>query len=393
MWRKVAAFMRFDGFGPGAKTGFPPKPNPLRRRPAPAATPLVETPFAPNPGNLRMFCALPLGLKPGAPLVVSLHGCGQSAAGYDAGAGWSQLATRLGFAVLAPEQKAVNNPGTCFNWFNPEDASRGQGEAASIAAMIRQMLTDHSLDPKRIFITGLSAGGAMTAAMLASYPELFAGGAIVAGLPYGAAANIRDALDTMRSAPLKTPRAWGDAVRGASDFTGPWPRVSIWHGDLDTTVNVNNAQASAAQWADVHGLALKDAVQETVDGAVRLRWSKSGKPVLEVHTIPGLGHGTPIDSSDLGHPAPFILEAGISSTAAIADFWGLDAAAASNLKPQPKPIVTPPPAKHSALPTVETVLPTPQPQARTKHQAAPKPRDIEGIILRALKAAGLLKKR
>ena len=389
MWRKVAAFMRFDGFGPGAKAGLHTtlKPNPLRRRPSPAATALVETPFAPNPGNLRMFCALPRGLKAGAPLVVALHGCGQSAAGYDAGAGWSQLSERLGFAVLAPEQKAVNNPTTCFNWFHPEDATRDRGEAASIAVMIQQMLARHRLDPKRVFITGLSAGGAMTAAMLANYPELFAGGAIVAGLPYGSAVNIRDALDTMRSAALKTPHAWGDAVRGASDFTGPWPRVSIWHGDLDTTVNVNNAQASAAQWADVHGLSLKDAVQETVDGAVRLRWSKAGKPVLEVHTIPGLGHGTPIDSGDVGYPAPFILEAGISSTATIADFWGLGMVPVTKTKPAP--VVTPPTANHSALPAIETVLPKPQPIL----QAAPKPHDVEGIILRALKAAGLLKKR
>ena len=82
-------------------------------------TPLAEAPFAPNPGNLRMFRYLPRGLKAGAPLVVVLHGCGQTAAGYDLGAGWCQLADQLGFAVLAPEQKAVNNPNTCFNWFNP----------------------------------------------------------------------------------------------------------------------------------------------------------------------------------------------------------------------------------------------------------------------------------
>ena len=108
----------------------------------------------------------------------------------------------------------------------------------------------------RVFITGLSAGGAMTAAMLATYPELFAGGAIIAGLPFGVAANVRDALEAMRSAPLKTPQH--GAMRCARHPITParWPMVSIWHGALDTTVNINNAQASAAQWADVHGLTL-----------------------------------------------------------------------------------------------------------------------------------------
>src|SRR6201999_440406 len=125
-----------------------------------------------------------------------------------------------------------------------EDITRGEGECASIAAMIAAMVETHRLDPKRVFITGLSAGGAMTAVMLANYPELFAGGAIIAGLPFGAAANVRDALETMRSAPLRTPQQWGDAVRAASSFKGPWPKLSIWHGGLDAVVNINNAQAS-----------------------------------------------------------------------------------------------------------------------------------------------------
>ncbi len=209
MWRKLVTLMRFDG--PGAK------PNPLKARPAPATSPLAETAFDPNPGNLRMFQYLPGGLKPGAPLVVTLHGCGQTAAGYDLGAGWCQLADQWGFAVLAAEQKAVNNPHTCFDWFNPEDIVRDGGEAASIAAMVRSMIEAHRLDGRRVFITGLSAGGAMTSVMLATYPELFAGGAIVAGLPYGAAQNVRDALESMRSAPLRLPSEWGDAVRAASD--------------------------------------------------------------------------------------------------------------------------------------------------------------------------------
>jgi feruloyl esterase len=288
-----------------------------------------------------MFSYLPAGLKRGAPLVVTLHGCAQTAAGYALGAGWLQLADRLGFAVLAPEQKALNNPNTCFDWFNPEDVMRGQGEAASIAGMVAQMLEDHALDPARVFVNGLSAGGAMAAAMLATYPELFVGGAIIAGLPFGAAGNVRDALEAMRSAPLRTPHQWGDAVRAVSDHQGNWPRISIWHGALDTTVNINNAQASVAQWADLQGLSLvTDARQDVVDGAVRLRWGDR----LEVYTVPTLGHGVPIDSGDVGLPAPFVLEAGISSASRIAQFWGLEPAvrpAKPSVKPAPVHAVPP----------------------------------------------------
>ena len=362
--------MRIDGFGPGGK------PNPLKRRPAPASSPLAEVYFPGfNPGNLRQFRYVPDGLKR-APLVVVLHGCTQTATGYDHGAGWSELAAQQGFAVLAPEQKAVNNPGTCFNWFNPLDASRGEGEVASIAAMIEDMVKTHDLDPKRVFVTGLSAGGAMTAATLACYPELFAGGAIIAGLPYGAATNVMDALEVMRSGALKTPNEWGHLARAASHHRGHWPRVSIWHGDSDHTVNVGNAQASAAQWADLNGLKLTDARQETVEGgAVHLSWGDQ----LEMYTVPGLGHGTPIDAAVLGTPGPYILEAGISSTMRIARFWGLLETKAA-AKPRPARVVP------SALPKIEIAV-------TAQRHAPPVNAKAEHVILRALKAAGLMRKR
>ncbi len=358
MWGRLVTWMRFDGLKRGAKSAA------LQPRPELTSLRLTEAFFSPNPGNLRMFIYLPERLKPGAPLVVLLHGCGQTANGYGIGAGWCELGEQLGFAVLAPEQKAVNNPNTCFNWFNPEDVTRGQGECASIAEMIRTTVETHRLDGARVFITGLSAGGAMTAAMLSTYPELFTGGAIIAGLPFGVAQNVRDALEAMRSAPLKTPQQWGDQVRGASGYAGRRPKVSIWHGALDTTVNINNAQASLAQWADLHGLALGAAKQELADGAMRLSWGD----LLEIYTMPVLGHGTPIDSRDVGAASPFILDAGISSSRRIAQFWGL----------APQHVASP----MQALPEIEIALAprqTPQPS-------------VEGLIRRALNAVRLLKR-
>src|SRR6195256_5936055 len=161
-------------------------------------SPLVETGhFGTNPGALRMFAFVPEHLQRAPALVVVLHGCGQTAAGYDLGAGWSTLAKRYGFALLMPQQQRCNNANGCFNWFNPEDTARDSGEACSIRQMIARMVGDFGIDQRRIFVTGLSAGGAMTSVMLATYPEIFAGGAIIAGLPFGVATNVREALNGM----------------------------------------------------------------------------------------------------------------------------------------------------------------------------------------------------
>ena len=224
--------------------------------------------FGANPGALRMFSYAPKSLGAKAPLVVVLHGCGQTAADYVRGAGWITLADELGFAVLAPEQTRANNMNACFNWFLPGDTARGEGEAASIHQMIEYLAA--RTDRGRIFITGLSAGGAMTAAMLAAYPDIFAGGAVIAGLPSGSASSVPEALNSMRQAPARSGQAWGEKVRGASSHAGPWPKISIWHGDADTTVDVSNAEALIAQWQSLHGLPPRPASVEN-KGALRRR--------------------------------------------------------------------------------------------------------------------------
>src|SRR4029079_561743 len=146
------------------------------------------TGFGSNPGNLRMFAYRPPTLADKPALVVVLHGCTQTAAGYDLGTGWSTLAERYGFALLLPEQQRANNPNGCFNWFQPEHSRRDQGEPLSIRQMIEKAVVDYGIDLGRIFITGLSAGGAMTSNMLACYPDVFAGGGFIAGFPFVAAA-------------------------------------------------------------------------------------------------------------------------------------------------------------------------------------------------------------
>jgi poly(hydroxyalkanoate) depolymerase family esterase len=396
--------------------------------------PLIEIErFGSNPGKLKMFAYVPAQRQPLMPLVVVLHGCGQSAAEYDLGAGWSMLAKHYGFALLLPEQQRANNGQRCFNWFQPEDVARGEGEAGSIRQMIARMVADRAIDPRRIFITGLSAGGAMTMAMLSNYPELFAAGAVIAGLPFGVAQNVRDALMQMRMPSTRDGRELGELVRRASPNRGHWPRLSVWHGTADRTVHPDNADEIVKQWLDLHHLPLGPMAESEVDGYPRqVWWNGDGETMVESFAITDMAHGTPIGLADndkrYGKQGPFLIEAGISSSYHIAKFFGI-----TDWIRQPKQAVESPSAKliplvspiTAALPSLSKMLwskavetrpvetkaadaksadvkpadakPADLKAADLKSADAPKretrraPVDVAGVIERALQAAGLKK--
>ncbi len=295
-------------------------------RASPGRADLVEmTGFGSNPGDLRAWTLVPAGLSRNAPLVVVLHGCTQSAGDYDRGTGWSELALAEGFALLFAEQTRSNNPNLCFNWFVPGDVRQGGGEVESIRQMIDAMVDAHDLDRRRIFVTGLSAGGAMAASMLATAPELFAGGAIIAGVPHGVAGSMSQAFERMRGAGLPDAAATAALVRAASSHTGPWPTLSVWHGSNDGMVDAANAEALAAGWASLHGVSAPSS--EPFGGHMRRVWrDKRGKAVIEAVIIAGMGHGAPVTARGAeacGTPGSFMIETGISSTRRIAAFWGI----------------------------------------------------------------------
>jgi poly(hydroxyalkanoate) depolymerase family esterase len=283
--------------------------------------------FGSNPGDLIGRLYIPSELPDGAPLVVVLHGCTQTAAAYDRGAAWSTAADAHGFVVLFPEQTRANNPNLCFNWFSPKDARRGRGETLSIVQMVEAVHKLHGIDSSRVFVTGLSAGGAMAAVLLAAHPEVFAGGAIIAGLPFATANNVPQALERMRGQDIPDPKRLGDLVRSASGYSGPWPSLSVWHGTNDTTVNRKNARAIVDQWRELHGAAPAPCNSDIVDGHSHYVWcDPTGREVIEEYQVRGLGHGTPL-STNAPHSGevvgPHMLEAGISSTRSILRFWGL----------------------------------------------------------------------
>jgi poly(hydroxyalkanoate) depolymerase family esterase len=360
--------------------------------------------FGSNPGELRMFSFIPDTLArkadQGAALVVVLHGCGQTAAGYDLGAGWSTLAKQYGFALLMPEQQAANNAHGCFNWFSREDTARDRGEACSIRQMVARMVSDHGIDTRRIFITGLSAGGAMTSVMLATYPDVFAGGAVIAGLPFGIATNVRQALSGMAQSPSRPAGELGDLVRNASEHKGPWPKVSVWHGSADRTVNPANADEIVKQWLDVHDLPQAPMSEGTVDGYPRqVWWNKDGQTIIESYTITNMAHGTPLGLADnderYGAAGAFMIEAGISSSYHIAQFFGLTervhaskAAAAESPSSKLIPTVSP------VSPPTSDVKKVRRPKETAMRDAASsrsRTIDVSDVITRALTAAGLMK--
>ena len=285
--------------------------------------------FGSNPGNLRMFAYQQRSIEAHPALMVVLHGCGQTAESYDHGAGWSTLADRYGFTLLLPQQQPFNNPKGCFNWFQTADTESGRGEALSIYQMIEKLVTDKRIDRNRVFIAGMSAGGAMTSAMLACYPAVFAGGAMIAGLPYGAFTTLRQAFEGMFQSPARSAREWGNLVRkSAPQFLGPWPRISVWQGGADRMVIPSNAREVLKQWTDVHGLPLSPIKQVTTDGYPREVWlNEAGDEVIESFTITSMAHGTPLATgnayNECGVASPSFLDVGISSSYHIAKFFGL----------------------------------------------------------------------
>ena len=310
----------------GAATAFR---NPGSANAAPSWRPdIVEVEeFGSNPGNLRMYRFVPPRLSRNAPLVVALHGCGQTAASLDHGIAWSQLAARLGFALLLPEQKRANNFNRCFGWFSPGDMERDRGEPLSIRQMVDRMVAEHRLDPGRIYVTGLSAGGAMTSTLLATYPDVFAGGAIVAGMPYKAAYGRMDALNAMVHGRARPSIVWAGLVRAASAHRGRWPRVSVWHGDSDRTVNPANGAEIVKQWVGVHRLPRGPATVDKVNGHMRRAWlNRAGEAVVEEYVVKGMAHGTPVRAASGARSvltAPYVFDMGISCVDHIAWFWGL----------------------------------------------------------------------
>jgi poly(hydroxyalkanoate) depolymerase family esterase len=293
-----------------------------------AATLTEVTGFGSNPGNLRMFVYVPTGLATNRPLVVALHGCSQTAASYDNETGWTKWADAYGFALVLPQQQNSNNAGKCFNWFLPADQTRDSGEPLSVKQMVDWMKTTYGSDAGRVFVTGLSAGGAMTTDMLGTYPDVFAGGAVVAGVPFKCASSATETTACNNGTNNLTPAQWGDKVRGASSWTGPWPRVSVWHGTADAKVAPMNLTEIMEQWTNVHGIDQTADTTDTVAGYPHNVYKNgSGTALVETYSITGMGHGQPVDpgtgATQCGVATGYNLDVNICASYYISTWFGI----------------------------------------------------------------------
>lgn len=257
--------------------------------------------FGTNPGNLNMYCYVPDNMPSNAPLVVVMHGCTENAAGFSSETAWNTLADYHKFYVVYAEQNAINNSSSCFNWFQLSDISRGQGESLSVKQMVDNMKNHYNIDSSRVFVTGLSAGAAFTAVMMAAYPEIFAAGAIMAGAPYKAATDATTALYAMDGLVTKTPVQWGDLVRNENAFyTGNYPKVAIFQGTSDYTVYPVNARELMKQWTNVHQTdTIPDTVISDFNGNNLIKLSQykdtEGNVVVQTYMISNMMHGIAVN--------------------------------------------------------------------------------------------------
>jgi poly(hydroxyalkanoate) depolymerase family esterase len=221
------------------------------------------------------------------PLVVMLHGCTQSPDDFAAGTRMNALAEEHGVLVVYPGQTQSANAQKCWNWFSPGDQQRDLGEPSLIAGITRQVMREHVVDPRRVYVAGLSAGGAAAAIMGAAYPDLYAAIGVHSGLACGAARDIPSAFAAMRQG-AATPHRAGDGV-------GRIVPTIVFHADQDGTVNPRNgdqviAQAKAAATAGLQTRTERGQVPGGHAYSRTLHTDAASQPLLEQWVVHGGGH-------------------------------------------------------------------------------------------------------
>jgi poly(hydroxyalkanoate) depolymerase family esterase len=309
--------------------------------PAAAASLVEVTSFGTNPGGMRMHLYVP-DTRPASPaIVVAMHGCGGSGPGFYSGSEFASLSNQYGFIVIYPSATQQAGFGNCFDTWSDASKRRGGGsDPVSIMSMVTYVQQQHGGDINQVYATGSSSGGMMTQHMLAIYPDVFKAGASFMGVPFNCFANAADYPPGGRctnGSMNRTPQQWGDAVRQAyPGYSGPRPRVQLWHGTSDTLVPFSLLQESIEQWTDVFGLSQTPTSSDTPQANWnRRRYATASNAVpVEAYAIQGAGHSLP--------------SAGMARAAI--QFFGLDhSTPPTSTPPTSAPPTSPPPT--SAPPT------------------------------------------
>ena len=281
-----------------------------------------------------------------APLVMMLHGCMQNPEGLAAISGMNEIAEQNNFLVVYPEQTAAANPLKCWNWFDPKDQMRDSGEPALLAAIIKQISSSYKTDYRRVYVVGISAGGAMAIVMGATYPDLFSAIGVSAGLEFKAATTVEGGLAAMKHGGpdpaqqgLLAFNAMGDSARTRRRMP-----VIVFHGDADPFVNPANADQVIGQWAKTNDYLAQKRIGVTPQPAMNVEGSvaggyaytksiysdRSGRLLMEKWIVKGLGHAWP------GSPAagPFADPKGPNASEEMWRFFGETTLSSASSKPK-----------------------------------------------------------
>ncbi|MFF9128474.1 PHB depolymerase family esterase [Streptomyces sp. NPDC014889] len=301
----------------------------LLAAPSAHAAALTEvTGFGANPSNLRMYVYRPDSAPARPAVLVAVHYCTGSGPAFHSGTEFASLADRYGFLVVYP---SATRSGGCFDVSSPQALKRGGGsDPVGIMSMVTYAQQHYGADPSRVFVTGASSGAMMTNVLLGDYPDVFKAGAAFMGVPFGCFATTDGSEWNSACAGgtvIRTPQQWGDLARGAyPGYTGPRPRMQVWHGTEDPTLRYPNFGEEIKQWTDVLGVsqtpALTDHPQSTW---TRTRYGGTGTQApVEAVSVQGAGHTLPTS--------------GMAARAI--SFFGLD----STTTPPPTDPATTPPA-------------------------------------------------
>jgi poly(hydroxyalkanoate) depolymerase family esterase len=252
-------------------------------QPLPPGAQFVTEAFSGAAGSCSYKLYIPSHPREAAPLVIMLHGCTQSPDDFAAGTGMNALAEEQGFLVAYPAQTPSANAQKCWNWFRPGDQGRDRGEPALIAGITRQILRTRSIDPRRVYIAGLSAGGAAAAIMAQAYPDLYAAVGVHSGLACGAARDIPSAFAAMQQG----------AAGSAAPASGRAIPTIVFHADRDKTVHPRNGDQVIAQ-SGLAAASRSEIERGQVPGghaySRTIHRDGDGKAVLEQWLVHGGGH-------------------------------------------------------------------------------------------------------
>jgi acetylxylan esterase len=271
--------------------------------PAAKAASLVQiTNFGNNPTDLDMYVYVPNNVRANPPILLALHQCTGSGPEFYSSTAFASLADQYGFIVIYP---SATRSGSCWDVSSSQALTRNGGsDPVGLMSMITYVEQNYGGNPNQVYVTGASSGAMMTNVMLADYPDVFKAGAAFMGVPYycfytgtvdGWNSSCADGDVSM------TAQAWGNLVRNADPgYSGPRPRVQLWHGTADTTLNYENLSQEILQWTNVLGVSSSPAETLTPEtNWTETLYGSTTNPSVEAFSIAGAGHVLPIEGEGM----------------------------------------------------------------------------------------------